>query len=166
MGHHDHHEKARDLKVRYAVLTVSDSRKPADDASGDTIDRLLAEAGFERAGRDLVRDEPADIADRVRAFARIADLVVTTGGTGVASRDATVRAVSPLLERPLPGFGELFRYLSFQEIGPAAMMSAAFAGILGRSAVFCLPGSPGACALGVSRLIAPQARHLVYELNR
>lgn len=166
MSHHEHHDRARDLVPAFAVLTVSDSRGKSTDASGDTIESLLSGAGCRLIRRDLVKDEPADIARLVAEMAAAADLVVVTGGTGVASRDHTVRAVTPLLRKEIPGFGELFRALSFERIGPAAMMSAAFAGLVGNAAVFCLPGSPDACALAVSRLIAPECRHLVHELRR
>lgn len=166
MSHREHHDHAAALTPRFAVLTVSDSRGKATDASGDLIERLLSEAGGALTRRDLVRDEPVDIARVVAELSASADLVVVTGGTGIASRDHTVRAVRPLLRKEIPGFGELFRALSFAEIGPAAMMSAAFAGIVGEAAVFCLPGSPDACRLAVGRLIAPEARHLVRELRR
>jgi molybdenum cofactor biosynthesis protein B len=150
------------------VLTVSDSRTRADDGSGALIQESLERARHEVLERALVRDEPAEIRAAVsRALARPdADAVLVTGGTGVAARDVTVETVAPLLEKELPGFGELFRMLSFQEIGAAAMLSRALAGAAERTAVFVLPGSKAAVRLALEKLVLPELPHLVGQLRR
>jgi molybdenum cofactor biosynthesis protein B len=154
--------------VRCAVLTVSDSRTPADDTSGDSIAEALRAAGHEVAERSIVRDETAAIAQAVRRGIEQTDVdaVIVTGGTGVSPRDVTPEAVLPLLDKVLHGFGELFRALSFEEIGAAAMLSRALAGTAGRTAIYVMPGSRGAVKLGMQRLILPELAHLVGQLRR
>jgi len=154
--------------VRCAVLTVSDSRTLGEDTSGDAIAAALAGAGHEIADRAIVRDDAPAIAAAVkRGIERDdVDAVIVTGGTGVSPRDVTPDAVLPLLDKPLHGFGELFRMLSFQEIGAAAMLSRAVAGTTGRTAVYVMPGSRGAVKLGMERLILPELTHLVGQLRR
>lgn len=150
------------------VLTVSDSRTPETDSSGELIAELLEAAGHRVVERRIVRDESAAITSALdAALAEPAvDAALVTGGTGVSPRDVTVDAVLPLLDKPLPGFGELFRALSFQEIGAAAMLSRACAGTVGRTAVFVLPGSSGAVRTALERLILPELAHLVGQLRR
>ncbi|HEV8631587.1 MAG TPA: molybdopterin-binding protein [Thermoanaerobaculia bacterium] len=147
---------------------MSSSRALADDAGGARLAALLAAAGQERVVRRLVADDGAAITAAVAELlaAPEVDVVVVTGGTGVSLSDVTPEAVAPLLERPLPGFGELFRALSFAEVGAAAILSRAFAGVAAGKAVFVLPGSPAAAELGLSRLILPVAGHLVGQLRR
>lgn len=154
--------------VGCGILTVSDSRTLETDASGRAIADLLVSAGHGIVARRLVRDEAAEVEATVRAWAERSDvqLIITTGGTGIARRDTSYEAIHGLLHRELPGFGELFRALSFEEIGPAAMLSRAVGGTIGRVAVFVLPGSEGAVRLAMTRLILPQVGHLVRELNR
>jgi molybdenum cofactor biosynthesis protein B len=154
--------------VRCAVLTVSDSRTAADDTSGDSIAEALRAAGHEVAERGIVRDDAAAIAQAVRRGIERSDVdaVIVTGGTGVSPRDVTPEAVAPLLDKVLHGFGELFRALSFEEIGAAAMLSRALAGTAGGTAVYVLPGSRGAVKLGMQRLILPELGHLVGQLRR
>lgn len=162
-GHGD--DAAR--SVGFAILTVSDSRTPETDRSGELIAELIGGAGHRVAGRELVADEPEAIvaaADRLLAEPGV-QILVATGGTGVGPRDRTVDALGGRFERTLPGFGELFRALSFEEIGAAAMLSRAVAGLLGGRAVFLLPGSPAACRLAMEQLILPQAGHLVALLG-
>lgn len=161
------HKAHAPTRLRFVVITMSDSRAPAEDASGDLIAELARAAGHEVGERVLVRDE----ADEIRrafeaALASPAQVVVGTGGTGVAPRDVTPEAVGPLLERRLPGFGELFRMLSHQEIGSAAMASRAEAGVARGKLVFLLPGSPKACRLAMERLVLPEAPHLAGLLSR
>ena len=150
------------------VLTVSDSRTRADDTAGALIEAGLTEAGHRIERRAIVRDE----ADRIRAAVREGvessevDAVIVCGGTGVAPRDVTPEAVEPLLDKRLDGFGELFRALSFEEIGAAAMLSRALAGVAGRTAVYVMPGSSAAAKLGLERLILPELAHLVGQLRR
>ena len=164
----DQHRGYAPKSVRCSVLTVSDSRTAADDKSGDLIQELLEAGGHEVAERSIVPDEPAQVKPLVlAAIARPdVDAVLLTGGTGIAPRDSTVEAVEPLLERRLDGFGELFRALSYQEIGAAAMLSRALAGTSGRTAIFLMPGSSAAVRLAVERLILPELAHLIGQLRR
>jgi molybdenum cofactor biosynthesis protein B len=150
------------------VLTVSSSRTLADDAGGARLAALLAAAGEERVERRLVPDDAVAIAAALEELlvAPGVDVVVVTGGTGVSPSDVTPEAVEPLLERRLDGFGELFRVLSFEQVGAAALLSRATAGVARGRAVFVLPGSPAAAELGMSRLILPVAGHLVGQLRR
>jgi molybdenum cofactor biosynthesis protein B len=150
------------------VLTVSDTRTLANDTSGRAIADLLTAAGHTVVDRQAVRDEPVEVRRIVseeisRGRARA---IITTGGTGITSRDSTYEALVGLFEKRLDGFGELFRMLSFPEIGSAAMMSRATAGIAGRCALFLLPGSEAAVRLAVTKLIAPELGHIVRELSR
>jgi molybdenum cofactor biosynthesis protein B len=147
------------------VITISDTRHEGNDTSGNAIVELLSGAGHHVAGRRIVRDEPALVRDAVRSVDD-ADVVITTGGTGISSRDTTYDAIQSLLEKRLDGFGELFRMLSFDEIGAAAMLSRASAGTIGRTAVFSLPGSESAVRLALSKLILPEIGHVVRELRR
>ena len=155
-------------KIRVALVTASDSRTPTTNEGGRLLRRMVEEAGFVVVEEALLVEEPAALRARVASLARptVADAVLVTGGTGVAPRDRTPEAIEPLYERRLPGFGELFRMLSFQEIGSAAMLSRAEAGVVGGVLVFLLPGSPAAIALAVGRLIAPELGHLVGQLRR
>jgi molybdenum cofactor biosynthesis protein B len=150
------------------VVTVSDSRTPETDTSGQAIADLLEEAGHVVAGRALLRDEPAEVANLVRDLLTRDDVqaVITTGGTGISSRDSTCEAITALLDKELPGFGELFRMISFREIGAAAMLSRATAGIAGGRAVFALPGSEHAVRLAMRQLIVPELGHVVREAMR
>jgi len=164
-----HHRQAgpAPADIRVAVITVSDTRTLQTDESGSLAEALTQKAGFHVTGRQLVRDEPAEISSRVRALVdgRQVDAVLLTGGTGVAGRDATVEALSPLFERRLEGFGELFRMLSFAEVGAAAMLSRAAGGTMGQVAVFAMPGSPAAVQLALGKLILPELRHLIGQLR-
>lgn len=168
MSAHREHKAHAPTSLRFAILTVSDSRGPADDKSGDRIQRAVLKAGHEVARRELVRDEAGEIRACVERYLAAADVdvVVTTGGTGLATRDVTPEAVAPLLERALPGFGELFRVLSFKAIGSPAMLSRAEAGVARGKPVFLLPGSPDACDLAMEKLVVPEAGHLVALLRR
>jgi molybdenum cofactor biosynthesis protein B len=150
------------------VLTVSDTRTAQTDGSGKAIRQLLEAAGHQVVAHDIVRDEPLDVEARVRQqLAEAAtQVIVTTGGTGITSRDWTFEAIDRLLEKRLDGFGELFRMLSFQEIGAAAMLSRATAGTAGRKAIFVLPGSEGAVRLAMTRLIVPELGHVVQQLRK
>jgi molybdenum cofactor biosynthesis protein B len=150
------------------VLTISDTRTPDTDTSGRAIRDLVAAAGHVVSGSDIVRDEPLDVVARVRD--RLADpqtqIIITTGGTGITSRDSTYEAIEGLLEKQLVGFGELFRMLSFQEIGPAAMLTRATAGTAMRRAIFVLPGSENAVRLAMTRLILPELGHVVQQVRK
>ena len=162
------HRAQSPSRVTCFVLTVSDTRTLETETSGRAIAELLTAAGHTVAGRDLVRDEPAEVARVVRAQLdrAAAQVIITTGGTGISGRDTTYEALTALFTKRLDGFGELFRMLSFQEIGSAAMMSRATAGIAGRCAVFVLPGSENAVRLAMTRLIIPELGHIVRELSK
>ena len=160
------HRRDAPSTIRYFVLTISDTRTQANDTSGDAIVELLGARGHVLGGRAIVKDDPGAVRDAIRAQQYYVDVIITTGGTGITLRDSTYEAVSGLLEKKLEGFGELFRMLSYEQIGSAAMMSRACAGTIGRAAVFSLPGSEQAVRLGVSKLILPEIGHVVRELRR
>jgi len=164
----DHRRSAAHLTGACAVLTVSDTRTPETDEGGRRIAEALVDAGHRVVGRALVEDEPAQVEARLVAWleAGEAEVIVTTGGTGVSLRDTTVEVVERLLDKRLPGFGELFRMLSHREVGAAAMLSRATAGLAGRAALFALPGSPAAVRLALDELILPELPHLLRELRR
>ncbi|MGH8186762.1 MAG: MogA/MoaB family molybdenum cofactor biosynthesis protein [Steroidobacteraceae bacterium] len=164
----DEHRAEAPPAVRCFVLTVSDTRTAQNDTSGLAIRDLLVTAGHQVAGSAIVRDEPAQVIQAVRQQIANADVqvVITTGGTGISSRDGTCEAIDTLLEKRLDGFGELFRMLSFQEIGAAAMMSRAIAGTVQQKAVFVLPGSEHAVRLAMKRLIIPELGHVLQQLSK
>ena len=161
------HKAQAPVSVPCYVVTVSDTRTADTDLGGRTVRELLERAGHAVTGHAIVRDEPAEVTALIRR--QIADgsarVIITTGGTGITSRDGTFEAVDGLFEKRLDGFGELFRMLSFQDIGTAAMMSRATAGTIGRAAIFVLPGSPDAVRLALTRLILPELGHVVQQLN-
>jgi molybdenum cofactor biosynthesis protein B len=148
--------------LRIATVTVSDTRTPATDASGERLRALLAGAGFGVTAHRIVLDEAEAIRSAVRdAIAEGADAVVTTGGTGVAPRDVTVEVLAALFDKTLDGFGEAFRRLSWDAIGPRAVLSRAAAGIIGGRFVAALPGSPKAVELAVNDVLIPILEHAV-----
>ena len=154
--------------VRCAVVTVSDTRTLQTDTSGQAIADLLTGAGHQVVARHLVRDEPGQIRPLLLALGDDpgVDAILLTGGTGLGSRDQTFETVSALLNKPLPGYGELFRMLSYQQIGSAAMLSRATGGLLGRTVLLTMPGSRGAVLLAMEKLILPELGHLVREARR
>jgi molybdenum cofactor biosynthesis protein B len=164
----DHREAAGRQQADCAVLTVSDSRTHVTDAGGPLIVRRLESIGHHVVARGIVPDE----ADRIDASIRSwledpgPDLVITTGGTGISSRDTTIEVVEALLDKRIDGFGELFRVLSYQHVGPAAMLSRAVGGLAGETLVFALPGSPKAVRLAMDKLILPELDHLLWERKR
>jgi molybdenum cofactor biosynthesis protein B len=162
------HKKAAPAQVGCFVLTVSDTRTQANDKSGDAIAALLSAAGHSIGGRAIVRDEPADVVAAVSSQLTnpAIDIVITTGGTGLTARDSTYEALAALIEKRLDGFGELFRMLSFQEIGASAMLSRACAGRARGKVLVSLPGSEHAVRLAMNKLILPELGHLVRELSR
>jgi molybdopterin adenylyltransferase len=162
----DEHRKTAVTGVRCAVLTISDTRAPETDVSGRTIVELLEAAGHVVAKRQILRDEPKDVHEAVLGQVGGVDAIITTGGTGITSRDSTYEAVSDLFEKRIDGFGELFRSLSYAEIGSAAMMTRACAGVARGTVVFILPGSEHAVRLAMTRLILPELGHVVRELRR
>ncbi len=153
--------------LRCGVLTISDTRTEETDTSGHLIKSLLTNEGHSVTRYQIVRD---DLWAVRRVFTLWVtddevDVIITTGSTGVAPRDVAFEAIAPLLEKRLEGFGELFRQLSFAEIGSAALMSRALAGVANGKPVFCLPGSPHACQLALQKLILPELRHLVWTVR-
>jgi len=164
---HKHRESAPE-HVRLAVLTISDTRTPETDTGGDTIEELMRGAGHEVVERGIVRDDAARIrTELVNLLARPeVDAVITTGGTGISARDTTYEVVDRMLEKKLDGFGEIFRVLSYEEIGAAAILSRAVAGAVGTKLVACLPGSRNAVRLAVEKLLVPEISHVVFELKK
>ncbi|MEL0143438.1 MAG: molybdenum cofactor biosynthesis protein B [Alphaproteobacteria bacterium] len=144
--------------VRIAVLTVSDTRTRADDRSGDTLEERLLAAGHELAARNIVRDDRAAIAEQFRVWAadENIEVIISTGGTGVTGRDVTPEALSDVTEKRIDGFGELFRWISFQKIGTSTVQSRADAGVVNGTYIFVLPGSPGACRDGWDDILKDQ----------
>ena len=164
---HRHRESAPE-HVRLAVLTISDTRTPENDTGGDTIEELMRDAGHEIVERRIVRDDAARIrTELVNLLARPdADAVITTGGTGISARDTTYEVVDRMIEKKLDGFGEIFRMLSYEEIGAAAVLSRCVAGAVGTKFVACLPGSRNAVRLAVEKLLVPEIAHVVFELRK
>lgn len=162
------HKAEAPASIGCFVLTVSDTRTPETDTSGRAIRELLQGAGHIVTGHAILRDEPAQVTASI--LERLNDgrtqVIIATGGTGITSRDGTYEAVDKLFEKRLDGFGELFRMLSYDEIGSAAMMSRAAAGTVRRKAVFVLPGSENAVRLALTRLILPELGHVVQQLRK
>ncbi|RMF61675.1 MAG: molybdenum cofactor biosynthesis protein MoaB [Bacteroidetes bacterium] len=166
MSYTKHKAAARDVPVRCAVVTVSDTRTEETDTSGALMRRRLAEEGHDVVHYVLVPDEPDLIAEHLDALAGKVEVILFNGGTGISRRDTTYEALSARMEKTLPGFGELFRMLSYEEIGPGAMLSRATAGVYRDTLIFATPGSTNAVRLALERLILPELRHLVWELLR
>ncbi len=160
------HRERAPASVTCGVITISDSRTPETDESGKLITELLQRAGHSVPFQVVVKDEAKPILEAVERASSRCEAIVTNGGTGLARRDVTIAALLPTFEKMLPGFGELFRSLSYQEIGSAAMMSGAVAGVYRGRIVFCLPGSPDACRLAVEKLILPELGHAVGLMGR
>jgi len=167
MGHKDHKEKAKS-SVKCFIVTVSDSRTPQTDESGKTISELLKKNSHEITGYVILKDEPKIVLDFVKTESLEEDVqaIIVNGGTGISSRDSTFEAIDGALEKKLPGFGELFRYLSYKEIGSAAIMSRAGAGVLNKKIIVSIPGSENAVRLAMEKLILPELAHMVWEVNR
>jgi len=167
MGHIEH-KKLSPAVAHVYILTISDTRTEATDTSGRAIFDLLWAGGHQVTGRKLVRDEPEEVRQAIRDQLDNADVqvIITTGGTGITSRDTTFEAMDALLDKRLEGFGELFRMLSYEEIGSAAMMSRACAGMARGKVIVSLPGSEDAVRLAMTKLILPELGHLVREASR
>lgn len=170
MGAQEHEQRARAAvaePIRCGIITISDTRTPESDTSGMAIRRALEGAGHTLLRYAVVHDEPRQITALVREMAADGcQIIISNGGTGIMRRDSTFEAIDSLLEKRLPGFGELFRMLSYEDIGPAAMLSRATAGTFESSMIFCLPGSSGAVRLAMEKLILPELPHLVWEIMR
>jgi len=156
-----------EIHLRCAIITISDTRTVEDDVSGDLITRALTDDGHEVSYRTIVPDDGERILSALdEALALNVAVIVTNGGTGIAQRDVTFESLEGRLQRRLPGFGELFRALSFPEIGPAAMLTRATAGTIADTLIFVLPGSPHAVETALDRLILPDLPHLAWEITR
>lgn len=161
------HSDTAKITVNCAVITVSDTRSPETDGSGQLIKQLLLDANHSLGAYAIVKDEPLEIQAQMKVLVRSnLDAVIFNGGTGIAPRDTTYDAIESLLEKTLPGFGELFRWLSYQEIGSRAIASRAIAGVYQNKLIFSLPGSTNAVKLAMQQLILPELTHLVSQLRK
>lgn len=161
------HPDANKITVNCAVVTVSDTRTPETDKSGKIIQELLLSANHLIADYQILKDEPAQIQAHIENLSKNEniDVIICNGGTGIAPRDTTYDAIAQLLEKTLPGFGEIFRFLSYQEIGSRAIASRAVAGTYKNKLIFSLPGSSNAVRLGMEKLILPEIIHLVKQIQ-
>lgn len=168
MGTQDHRELAGHGPVAAAIVTVSDTRTPETDVNRQYLEARLTELGHTVAAYRLIRDEPDQVAAVLDELAGLpgVPLILFNGGTGISPRDTTYDVIARLLEKPLPGFGELFRMLSYQEVGAAAMLSRATAGVYRGRVVVSMPGSPNAVRLAMEKLIFPEINHLAWEVAR
>jgi len=166
-GYYQHkYESPRNVSC--AVLTISDSRTEQDDESGGFIRRKLIENGHRVLDYSILRNDTEPIIKKISELLEHEELqvIITSGGTGVSQRDITVETVYPILEKKLDGFGELFRSLSYQEIGTGSIMSRAVAGVAGGKVIICLPGSLAAVTLALDKIILPEMGHMVREASR
>ncbi|MBK8030676.1 MAG: MogA/MoaB family molybdenum cofactor biosynthesis protein [Chloroflexi bacterium] len=168
MGTAEHREKAGHGPVTIAIVTVSDTRTPETDENRKYIERRMTELGHVVAAYRLIKDEPDQVAAALNELVTLPDvrLILFNGGTGISPRDTTFDVISRMLEKTLPGFGELFRMLSYQEVGAAAMLSRATAGVYKKTLVFSTPGSPNAVQVALEKLILPEINHLAWEVVR
>lgn len=168
MGAEDHRQKAGHGPVTVAIVTVSDTRTPDTDENRKYIESRMAELGHNVAAYRLIKDEPDQVAAVIEELCAIpgVQLVLFNGGTGISPRDTTYDVVSRYLEKTLPGFGELFRMISHQQVGAAAMFSRATAGVYKNTLVFSMPGSPNAVQTALENLIIPEINHLAWEIAR
>jgi molybdopterin adenylyltransferase len=165
---HEEHQAQGPASARCAVITVSDTRTLESDTGGRAVIDYLRAAGHQIVAREIIPDEPARMRPLLEALRDRDDVdaILMTGGTGITSRDQTYETVSSLLDKPLPGYGEIFRMLSYQEIGPAAMLSRTIGGLIGRKVLLTMPGSPAAVRLAIEKIIVPQLPHLLREARR
>lgn len=167
MSYQEHKKKAPQ-SVNCAVLTISDSRTERDDESGKLIKQKLTENGHRVISYSILKNDKDSIENEIHELVRQKELqvIITSGGTGASHRDITVETISMILEKKLDGFGELFRFLSYQEIGTSSIMSRAVAGVAGGKVILCLPGSSGAANLAMDKIILPEIGHMVREATR
>lgn len=168
MGAVEHHQRAGSDPVTVAIVTVSDSRTPETDKNKHYIETRMAELGHHVAAYRLIKDEPDQVAAVIEELAAMPDvqIMLFNGGTGISPRDTTYDVISRYLEKTLPGFGELFRMISYDEIGPAAMFSRATAGVYRQTLIVSMPGSSGAVRTAMEKLIIPELNHLAWEIVR
>lgn len=165
MGRDDHQQAAPRI-VRAAVLTISDTRTPDTDTSGQYLRRELAALGHSLSGWAIVRDDATEIRPAITRMMHDAEVLITSGGTGITGRDVTIPVVESLITKPMPGFGELFRMLSYKEVRGAAMLSRAVGGLAGHTLIFALPGSLNAVQTAWEGLLRDELGHLVFEMTR
>lgn len=167
-GADEHRERAGHQSVTVAIVTVSDTRTPETDVNRQYLEARLKELGHIVAAYRLIKDEPDQVAAVLDELAGMptVQMILFNGGTGIAPRDTTFDVISAKLEKPMPGFGELFRMLSYSEVGAAAMLSRATGGVYRRTLVFSMPGSPNAVQVAVEKLILPEIHHLAWEIVR
>jgi molybdenum cofactor biosynthesis protein B len=162
------HHLDRKTRAVFALIITSDTRNPEDDETGNAAKKLIEAKGHKVASRTIIPND----AERIRADVEkqleepTIQVIITSGGTGIGSKDKTVDTLRPLLEKDLPGFGELFRHLSYEDVGAAATLSRSIAGIAKGKVIFCLPGSKNAVRLALGKIILPSIGHMLWELNR
>lgn len=166
MSYESHTTLSRDTPVRCAVITVSDTRDAVSDRSGTYLREALDGAGHDVVAYRIVKDDVEAISGVLDELSGECEVILTSGGTGISRRDTTVEIVSQKLDKKLPGFGELFRMLSYREIGAGAMLSRAVGGLAGDTLIFAMPGSTNAVRLATEELILPEIEHLVWEVVR
>ena len=168
MVSYQQHKKEAPRSVSCAVVTISDSRTEEDDESGKQLKQKLDENGHRVVSYSIIKDDAVAIGQKIKELLSQQDLqvIITSGGTGVGRRDVTVETVSSILDKTLDGFGELFRSLSYKEIGTASIMSRAIAGVSGGKVIICLPGSLGAVRLAIDQIILPEIGHMVREVTK
>jgi molybdenum cofactor biosynthesis protein B len=168
MAYQEHRKESATVIARCAIITLSDTRSEQTDTSGKAIRESLTKAGHEIAHYQIVRDEPGEFEPLLRDLLQREniDAILTSGGTGVSRRDQTISVVEKNLQQQLPGFGELFRMLSYEQIGSGAMLSRAIAGIANGKLIFSMPGSTKAVELAMEKLILPELKHLIFELRK
>ncbi|KAF1082813.1 MAG: Molybdenum cofactor biosynthesis protein MoaB [Candidatus Rifleibacterium amylolyticum] len=167
MGNHEH-EKLASASLRLGVMTFTDTRDESSDKSGGILKEMLAAAGHKIAGYRVVREDPELMRQALAEWLQSGeyDAVITNGGTGLTARDSTVEVARSFFKKEMEGFGEIFRLISYHQIGAAAMLSRACAGVVGDKMLICLPGSSKAVRLATARLIVPQLPHMIWEVRR
>lgn len=166
MSYEEHKQQSRETPVRCGIVTISDTRTEDTDTSGALVRSALVEGGFDVVAYRIVPDEPHEIGEALDVLCTRCEAILTSGGTGISRRDTTIEVVTGKLEKTLPGFGEIFRMLSYSEIGAGAMLSRAVAGLYRDTLVFAMPGSTNAVRLAIQKLILPELQHLVWEILR
>jgi len=167
LGAHEH--KKHSIKnINFAIVTISDTRTKQNDLSGILIQEILKNNGHNINHYEIIKDDKKEIMSKAKNILSIDDIqaIIFTGGTGISSRDITIESIKPLIQKELPGFGEIFRMLSMDEIGSAAIMSRAIGGIADDKIIFCIPGSKGAVKLAMEQLILKECGHMLWEINR
>lgn len=168
MSYQEHLNSAQSIKARCAIVTLSDTRKVHNDVGGKRIAELLAGDGHSVEEHRVIPDDAEGfrrVLEELLGLEEV-DAVLSTGGTGVSRRDQAIGVIDSVIEFPLPGFGELFRMLSWEQIGSGAMLSRAVAGVAKGKALFALPGSPAAVELAMTKLILPELRHILFEIRK